>query len=224
QPEDSAVAVAAARAAGLDVNLDLIFGWPGQTLADWVRDLETALALAPDHVSCYPLELRLDPEEAVANWPGGGWPVLERWRRRAAAAQADDAGIALLYRVAERILGRHGYRHYEIANWPPPRVSARRWGRRKRRAWCGAPASTRGSRRAGGSWRARSSSGFWPSGTRSRRNSRRSARSRAGYRASGAADGARAGDQRPWTRARSRPAERRTDRARAATPAGPAGS
>ena len=143
QPEDSAVAVAAARAAGLDVNLDLIFGWPGQTLADWVRDLETAIALAPDHLSCYPLELRLDPEEAVANWPGGGWPVLERWRRRAAAAQADDAGIALLYRVAERILRRHGYRHYEIANWAwPGKRSLHNLGYWRDREWLGVGAGS----------------------------------------------------------------------------------
>ena len=117
QPEDSAAAVGVARDAGLDLNLDLIFGWPGQTLSAWGRDLETAAALNPDHVSCYPLELRLDPEGSVPNWPGGGWPVLERWRVAAAAAQPDDAGIARMYRMAERTLGRAGYRHYEIANW-----------------------------------------------------------------------------------------------------------
>jgi len=143
QPDDSAPAVAAARAAGFDVNLDLIFGWPAQTVADWVRDLEIAIALAPDHVSCYPLELRLDPEEAVANWPGGGWPVLERWRRRAAAAQADDAGIALLYRVAERTLGRHGYRHYEIANWAKPgKRSLHNLGYWRDREWLGVGAGS----------------------------------------------------------------------------------
>ena len=117
QPEDSAAAVTVARDAALDVNLDLIFGWPGQTIAAWQRDLETAAALKPEHVSCYPLELRLDPDGSIPNWPGGGWPVLERWRRAAAAAQPDDAGIARMYRVAERVLGRAGYRHYEIANW-----------------------------------------------------------------------------------------------------------
>jgi putative oxygen-independent coproporphyrinogen III oxidase len=117
QPDDSAAAVHVAREARLDVNLDLIFGWPGQTIADWERDLATAIALEPDHVSCYPLELRLDPDGSIPNWPGGGWPVLERWRRETAAAQPEDAGIALMYRVAERSLGRAGYRHYEIANW-----------------------------------------------------------------------------------------------------------
>ncbi len=120
QIADVAAAVAAARSARLEVSLDLIFGWPGQTRDDWAADLDAALALAPDHLSCYPLELALEPEEAVANWPGGGWSVLERWRRRAAAAQPDDRGIALLYAIAHRRLARAGYRHYEIANWARP--------------------------------------------------------------------------------------------------------
>jgi oxygen-independent coproporphyrinogen-3 oxidase len=138
QPEDSAVSAAAARDAGLDVNLDLIFGWPGQTVADWQRDLEAAIALVPDHMSCYPLELRLDPEASVANWPGGGWPVLERWRRAAAAAQPDDAGIARLYRVAERALAHAGYRHYEIANWARPgKCSLHNLGYWRDREWLG---------------------------------------------------------------------------------------
>ena len=108
---------AAARSVGLDVSLDLIFGWPGQTADAWRADLEAAVALAPDHLSCYPLELALEPEEAVANWPGAGWRSVERWRRRTAAAQPDDGGIAALYELAEAFLARNGYRHYEIANW-----------------------------------------------------------------------------------------------------------
>ncbi len=121
QPSDVAPAVAAARSAGMDVSLDLIFGWPGQTEARWRADLDAALAQGPDHLSLYPLELRLDgPEEAVANWPGGGWPVLARWRSAAAAAQPDDDGIARRYELAECVLARAGYRHYEIANWARP--------------------------------------------------------------------------------------------------------
>jgi oxygen-independent coproporphyrinogen-3 oxidase len=138
QPDDSAAAVHVAREARLDVNLDLIFGWPGQTVAGWERDLATAIALAPDHVSCYPLELRLDPDGSVPNWPGGGWPVLERWRRAAALAQPDDAGIARMYRVAERSLGHAGYRHYEIANWARPRKgSLHNLGYWRDRDWLG---------------------------------------------------------------------------------------
>ncbi|HYV22606.1 MAG TPA: radical SAM family heme chaperone HemW [Candidatus Bathyarchaeia archaeon] len=138
QPEDSAAAVAVARDARLDVNLDLIFGWPGQEIAAWERDLETATRLNPDHVSCYPLELRLDPDGSIPNWPGGGWPVLERWRRAAAAAQPDDAGIARMYRVAERFLDRAGYRHYEIANWARPgKRSLHNLGYWRDRDWLG---------------------------------------------------------------------------------------
>jgi oxygen-independent coproporphyrinogen-3 oxidase len=115
--EDVPPAVAAARSAGLDVSLDLIFGWPGQSADAWRADLAAAVALGPDHLSCYPLELALEPEESVANWPGAGWRPVERWRRRAAAGQPDDGGIANLYELAEAFLERHGYRHYEIANW-----------------------------------------------------------------------------------------------------------
>jgi oxygen-independent coproporphyrinogen-3 oxidase len=138
QPEDTAAAVAVAREARLDVNLDLIFGWPRQTVAAWERDLAVAAALVPDHVSCYPLELRLDPDGSIPNWPGGGWPVLERWRRAAASAQPDDAGIARMYRLAERSLGRAGYRHYEIANWAlPGKRSLHNLGYWRDRDWLG---------------------------------------------------------------------------------------
>lgn len=120
QPADVAPAVAAARSVGLAVGLDLIFGWPGQTIDEWRRDLAAAVALAPDHLSCYPLELVLEREEAVANWPGGGWEAVRRWRARSAQVQPADEVVARLYRVAERTLAHAGYRHYEIANWARP--------------------------------------------------------------------------------------------------------
>lgn len=117
---DIAPAVTAARSIGLDVSCDLIFGKPGETEALWERDLDAALALTPDHLSAYPLELALEPDDAVANWPGGGWPTLERWRRRAAARQPDDDGLAQRYAIARERLGAAGYLHYEIANWARP--------------------------------------------------------------------------------------------------------
>ncbi|HEX9496477.1 MAG TPA: radical SAM family heme chaperone HemW [Candidatus Limnocylindria bacterium] len=117
---DIAPAVAAARSAGLAVNLDLIFGRPDEPEGEWRADLEAALALQPEHLSAYPLELALEPEEAVANWGGGGWPTLERWRTAAAAAQPDDDGLATRYETAAAVLGAAGYRHYEIANWAVP--------------------------------------------------------------------------------------------------------
>jgi len=119
-PADIAPAVAAARSVGLDVNLDLIFGRPGEPDGEWRADLEAACALDPDHLSAYPLELALEPEEGVANWGGAGWPAIERWRRTAAAAQPDDDALADRYELASAMLGAAGYRHYEIANWARP--------------------------------------------------------------------------------------------------------
>jgi len=119
-PEDIRPAVNAARSVGLDVNLDLIFGRPGEPDGEWRADLEAALALEPDHLSAYPLELALEPEEGVANWGGAGWPAVERWRQTAAAAQPDDDALADRYELASAMLGAAGYRHYEIANWAKP--------------------------------------------------------------------------------------------------------
>ena len=119
-PADIVPAVVAARSVGLDVNLDLIFGRPDEPDGEWRADLDAALALDPDHLSAYPLELALEPEEGVANWGGGGWPTIERWRTSAAAAQPDDDGLADRYELASEMLRAAGYRHYEIANWAKP--------------------------------------------------------------------------------------------------------
>lgn len=120
QAEDVAPAIEAARSLGLAVSLDLIFGWPTQTSHDWVEDLSRAISLQVDHISAYPLELVLEPEEAVANWPGGGWPTVRAWRERAAKAQPADDAVARMYRTAERALRSAGFEHYEIANWARP--------------------------------------------------------------------------------------------------------
>jgi oxygen-independent coproporphyrinogen-3 oxidase len=71
-------------------------------------------------MSCYPLELVLEPEEAVANWPGGGWTRVRAWRERAARTQPGDETVARMYRTAERALRTARFEHYEIANWARP--------------------------------------------------------------------------------------------------------
>jgi oxygen-independent coproporphyrinogen-3 oxidase len=119
QAQDVAPAIEAARSLGLAVSLDLIFGWPSQANHDWVEDLSTAISLQPDHISAYPLELVLEPEEAVANWPGG-WTGVRAWRERAAKAQPADDVVARMYRTAERALRSAHFEHYEIANWATP--------------------------------------------------------------------------------------------------------
>ena len=109
-------AFTAARAAGVEnLSLDLIYGIPGQSLADWREGLELALALGPDHVSCYALQLVLEPDE----WAAPPRPGALRWRRRLAARQ-DDGLAAGQYGLAEEVLAGAGYRHYELSSWARP--------------------------------------------------------------------------------------------------------
>ena len=101
-------AFAAARAAGFDnVNIDLIFGLPHQSLASWRRTLEAALALSPDHISLYALTIEV------------GTP-LHDWTRRGQVPFPDPDLAADMYEHTERALGEAGFEHYEISNWCKP--------------------------------------------------------------------------------------------------------
>lgn len=97
-------AVTIARRAGIQsVSVDLIFGIPGQSLDDVQRDVDEVLALAPDHVSWYELELK--PGSALAARPD---------------ITLDDEASADAY---ERIVGTlrsAGYGWYELANFARP--------------------------------------------------------------------------------------------------------
>jgi len=104
QPANVRTAVAAARAAGLDVSLDLIYGAPGESLDDWRASLETAIALAPDHVSAYALII----EDGTK---------LARQIRRGEVPSPDDDLQADMYELADDLLGAAGYDWYEISNW-----------------------------------------------------------------------------------------------------------
>lgn len=98
-------AVEWARAAGFDnVNLDLMYGLPGQTLAEWQETLEAALALAPEHLSLYALIVE----------PG---TPLHRWIEHGLVAPPDDDLAADQYEWALDRLSAAGYAHYEISNW-----------------------------------------------------------------------------------------------------------
>lgn len=103
-PENVATAVAAARSAGLGVSLDLIYGAPGESLADWRRSVEAALVLDPDHVSAYALII----EEGTQ---------LERRIRRGEVAAPDDDLQAEMYELADDLLADAGYSWYEVSNW-----------------------------------------------------------------------------------------------------------
>ncbi len=107
-PADVANAVRAAREAGFDdLSLDLIFGVPGQSEESWAASLDAALALEPDHLSCYGLTI----EE--------GTPYAT-WFARDPGAFADDSLEARLYALAIARLRAAGFEHYEISNWAKP--------------------------------------------------------------------------------------------------------
>ena len=101
--EEIAQAVRAAREAGFDnLSLDLIYGLPRQTMVRWRENLAAAIALDPEHLSCYGLKV----EE--------GTPL---YVRRESAQLPDDDAQADFYIETVRILKEHGYTQYEISNF-----------------------------------------------------------------------------------------------------------
>ncbi|HEY2316133.1 MAG TPA: radical SAM family heme chaperone HemW [Streptosporangiaceae bacterium] len=97
--------VAWARAAGFDqVSLDLIYGTPGESDADWQVSLDRALAAGPDHISAYSLIV----EE--------GTRLAARIRRGELPAPDDDV-LADRYLIADERLGAAGLCWYEVSNW-----------------------------------------------------------------------------------------------------------
>ncbi len=123
-------AFAAARAAGFaNVSVDLIYGIPGQSLPDWRDGLSRALALEPDHLSLYALQLALAPDEWAAPPRRGAL----RWRQRMVPRQ-DDGIAAAQYEAAEELLDRAGFLHYELSSWARPGRESRHnsayWERR----------------------------------------------------------------------------------------------
>ncbi|HLH27035.1 MAG TPA: radical SAM family heme chaperone HemW [Chloroflexota bacterium] len=101
-------AVATARATGFDdLSLDLMYGLPGQTLAAWERTLDAALALAPEHLSCYLLTLE-------------DWTPMGQQVARGELALPDDDLVAAQYELTRARLAAAGLRQYEISNCARP--------------------------------------------------------------------------------------------------------
>ena len=100
-----AAAVHAARSAGFDnVNLDVIFGSPKETLANWKQTVETVLQFAPEHISMYGLELK-------------GGTVLRQQVDAGELPRPDDDLFADMYEYASDCMEAAGYAQYEISNW-----------------------------------------------------------------------------------------------------------
>jgi oxygen-independent coproporphyrinogen-3 oxidase len=100
-----ALTVNLARKAGFDnVNLDLIFGLPHQTLESWKESLELGLNLNPDHFSLYALTV----EE--------GTPIAD-WIYKGLLIEPDPDLAADMYELASERLDKSGFKQYEISNW-----------------------------------------------------------------------------------------------------------
>jgi len=98
-------------AGSLEVNLDLIFSVPGQSLLDWEDTLTQALALQPDHISAY----NLTYEEDTA--------FFEKFQT---GDFVDDPDLnAKMFSLADELLTGHGFEHYETSNYALPGARSR---------------------------------------------------------------------------------------------------
>jgi oxygen-independent coproporphyrinogen-3 oxidase len=90
-----------------NINLDLMLGLPGQGESSWARNMEKTVALAPEHVSVYMLDL--DPQSPLYHRAARGEVVLP-----------EDDSVAEWYLGTLRFLSGQGYHHYEISNFARP--------------------------------------------------------------------------------------------------------
>jgi len=94
-----------ALAAGFDtVSIDLIFGVRGQTADDWRRELEAAVALAPQHVSCYQLTIHPDTRFGVQ-------------AKHGQLSELPEDDQATLFELTHRFLADAGWPAYEVSNF-----------------------------------------------------------------------------------------------------------
>lgn len=99
-------AVSLAREAGFEnLNLDLMYGLPGQTCAQWTRTLERAIALAPQHLSCYSLIV----EE--------GTPLFDAVQAGTCAPLPDEESLEAMDEATFRLTREAGYERYEVSNY-----------------------------------------------------------------------------------------------------------
>jgi oxygen-independent coproporphyrinogen III oxidase len=106
-------AVAAARAAGFDdLSIDLIFGVPGQSLDDWRRAVDAALALAPTHVSAYALTIERGTAFGARDRAGD-------------LPRPDDEAVALMFEHARAAFPAAGLAPYEVSSYARPGRRAR---------------------------------------------------------------------------------------------------
>jgi oxygen-independent coproporphyrinogen-3 oxidase len=107
-PEEIVQALYNARTAGFhSINLDFMFGLPGQTMQHWITTLDRALALRPEHFSLYSLIV----EEGTNFYT---------WANEGRIIPGDEDLCADMYEYADERLLAEGYENYEISNWALP--------------------------------------------------------------------------------------------------------
>ena len=107
-PAEITQALSHARAAGFSsINLDFMFGLPGQSMRQWQETLAQALMLRPEHLSLYSLII----EE--------GTPFFD-WAQEGRITPGDEDLSADMYEYADELLQAAGYVNYEISNWALP--------------------------------------------------------------------------------------------------------
>jgi oxygen-independent coproporphyrinogen-3 oxidase len=107
-PAEITQALSHARAAGfISINLDFMFGLPGQSMRQWQETLAQALMLRPEHLSLYSLII----EE--------GTPFFS-WTQEGRIVPGDEDLCADMYEYADELLQAAGYVNYEISNWALP--------------------------------------------------------------------------------------------------------
>ena len=108
QASEAVEAFQSARKAGFDnVNLDLMYGLPNQSMEQWRQTLSSLIELTPEHISLYALTI----EE--------GTP-MHRWAAEGKIPEPDSDMAADMYQHAREALATAGYHHYEISNWSLP--------------------------------------------------------------------------------------------------------
>jgi len=106
--EQAVSALKAGRAAGFEnINLDLIYGLPDQTIEKWMMSLNRVIELGPEHLSCY--QLTVEPHTKLA----------AEFDRVADLLPDDELALEFLYRTRER-LAEAGYEAYEVSNFAQP--------------------------------------------------------------------------------------------------------
>jgi oxygen-independent coproporphyrinogen-3 oxidase len=105
--KDAQNATIAAKSSIPSVSLDLIFATPGESLADWLADLDTAIGLCPHHISTYGLTF----EKGTSYWSR---------RLQGNLAEVDEEIQRAMYEAAIERLSAAGYEHYEVSNFARP--------------------------------------------------------------------------------------------------------